>query len=69
MSERPNRMRGAEYDAEKRTLTVRFITGTYVYSGVPLERGNAIARMHGDELGYAFDTGIEGRYKSERVGA
>jgi hypothetical protein len=66
---RPHSIRRAEYDADKRRLVMYFIAGSYAYSDVPRERGEAIAWLSGDELRWAFDAGIEGKYKSERIGS
>lgn len=57
-----------EYEVAKRELTVRFTAGVYVYAGVPEEVGAAAQRLSGDELVYAFDTQIEGKYQSRRIG-
>ncbi len=69
MSERPARIRGTEYDATTGALTVRYITGTYIYSGVPPALGDTIQRAHEKtDLSVVIDRLIEGKFKSERVG-
>jgi hypothetical protein len=65
---RPHSIRAIEYDAETRALVVRFLCGTYQYESVPGSKGAAICLLAGDEQRYAFDSGIEGKYKSTRIG-
>ncbi len=55
-----------EYDEEARVLTVRFASASFRYKQVPAEKGRAIVQLHGSELLHAFDSGIEGKYQSER---
>ena len=65
---RPCFIRAVEYDAGKRELVVRMASGAgFKYSGVPEARGAAMTELAGAALIDAFDVGIEGKFKSERV--
>ena len=62
-------IKSASYDADKRELLIRMLGGAgFMYAGVPKATGEATAGLTGDALVYAFDTGIEGKFKSVRTG-
>jgi hypothetical protein len=66
---RPCFIREVSYDGDRKALTVRFLAGSStVYYGVPKATGEAVAGLVGDALIYAFDTGIESKFKSLRTG-
>jgi len=63
-------IKGVDYDADKKQLTVRFQTSTYIYHGVPEELGKGIANeFESAVVEHVFYSRVEGKYKSERVTA
>jgi hypothetical protein len=65
MSDRPHFITRATY--HQGGLNVRFLTASYRYLKVPYELGTKVAALTGQELINAFDTLIEGKFKSERI--
>lgn len=66
----PPLIRSVRYDEGKRVLTVQFQVGAYEYHDVPKDVANSMAhpeeRMDGTV--HWFNTRIEGKYKSARIG-
>ena len=59
-------IRGFSYDAEKKQLTVRFSTSTYIYHNVPPELGKVADVFDSREAEDIFACRIEGKFRSTR---
>ena len=57
------------YDSDRKVLDVRFkMVGHYEYANVPHDLGANLMELPADEAVHLFDSKIEGKYASKRLG-